>query len=106
MRSVEIELGGKIRNLRYSYNDTCQAEQIAGVSFGEIYKLGNTGIRILLWAGLKWEEKGLTQDRVGIWIGNFLQEGREFNELAEYISNAIKLSGLYGKSEEIDEKNE
>lgn len=106
MNYVNIDLD-KPRHIRYDYNSVCDFEEKSGKSIQELMsneglKLGLASLRSLLWAGLKWEENGLTVPRVGNMIQDFLKEGRSMEELGDAICKAFEVSGLFTKT---DEKN-
>jgi hypothetical protein len=107
MRYVEIAIGGKIRKLRYDFNALADLEERAGSGIAALVASGNMGyntIRLFLWAGLKWEDKGLTPARVGTWLQEFLEGGGEIATLMEYVTHALKVSGVT-KEEEDDQGN-
>jgi hypothetical protein len=64
---VEVELGGKVRNLRYTMNALAEIEDQLGVPLAEMenVKMTMKNIRVILWAGLIHEDKELTQEDVG-----------------------------------------
>lgn len=106
MNYVNIDLD-KPRHIRYDYNSVCDFEEKSNKSIQELMtndglKLGFSSLRNLLWAGLKWEENGLTVQRVGNMIQDFLKEGRSMEELGDAICKAFEVSGLFTKT---DEKN-
>ena len=111
MKSVPIELGGKMRNIRYGYNDACEIEALCGKTLMDVYRSGFVGIRAMLWGGLKWQERGLTPNMVGIWLDEFYEEGGRFDDVNGKVMEALMLSGfmkaLTPEEEEVEEeKNE
>jgi hypothetical protein len=65
--NVEVELGGKVRNLRYTMNALAEIEDNLGVPLSEMDKVKMTikNVRVILWAGLIHEDEELTQKEVG-----------------------------------------
>ena len=92
MKSYPVELGGKTRNIRYNFNALCDVEEATGKSITEIS--GLSSIRVLLWAGLRWEDKGLTAQRVGMWIEEYLTEGGEMDDLVNAAMKALSSTGI------------
>lgn len=95
MKSVPIELGGKMRNIRYNTNAICDIETTAGQPIMSVYRSGLVGVRMMLWGGMKWEEKGLTPNLVGLWLDDYYDEGGKFEELNKIILEALQNSGFY-----------
>jgi hypothetical protein len=90
INSVPIELGGKTRNLRFSFNALCLLEDTLGLPIAEIgealsgsVKLGT--VRALLYAGLSDEDETLTLKQVGRLI-----DSSRLGELAEAIRKAFE----------------
>ena len=116
---VYITLSGKERKLRYDINAAAEMEELMGGK-SLLYVMSNpmaagfAAIRILLWGGLKHAEKGLTLQRVGLMMQEYMEAGGSFGELAGKIGDAIKASKIMGESQadeetdakETDEGNE
>jgi len=71
-QSIPIELGGKTRHLRYTFNALMTLEDELEVPLSDIGKVltGSVSVKTLrtvLWAGLIHEDKELTQEQVGEW---------------------------------------
>jgi hypothetical protein len=99
MRYVEFEAGDKSYRLRYDFNAIADLEQQSGsgvISLFSEEKVGFHTIRMLLWAGLKWDTKGLTTEKTGDIINDFVAEGNSLEELSNYITDALQESGLFG----------
>ena len=72
-KSVPIELGGKTRNLRFTFNALVALEDDLGISISDIGELLSGSVRLkslrsLIWAGLLHEDKELTPDGIGEWL--------------------------------------
>lgn len=72
-QSIPIELGGKTRHLRFTFNSLVAIEEALGRPISEIGNImsGSVSvkdIRALIWAGLIHEDKELTQEQVGEWL--------------------------------------
>lgn len=66
-----LEVGGKVRNLRFDFNALAIIEEKLGKSTlsGEIFvNLRASDLRWFLWGGLVHEDPNLTCEEVGSWI--------------------------------------
>lgn len=107
---VEIELGGKTRTLHFDANAICDLEERMGRGIGAIMSEEAAGfytVRALLWAGLKHEDRGLTLERAGRLLNDYIIGGGDQAELGKAIQRALRESGLFGKprDSEDDEGN-
>ncbi len=100
MNYVNIELD-KPRRIRFDTNALCDAEEALGVGIGAMLnqQVGFRVIRALLWAGLKWEDRGLTLERTGTLIQKYLENGGDLGALGETLTRALMVSGLFESSE-------
>lgn len=92
-RSVPIKLD-RVRHLRYSFNDIADIEDALGVYFPEVAQapVSFRILRVLLWGGLKWEDKALRQNPAGlVATGNILQD---------WIDNGGSMKEVYAKCSE------
>lgn len=109
MRGVEVELGGKSRRIRYDFNAIADVEEKAAAGVVALFsedRVGLHAMRILLWGGLKHEDKGLTIARVGSMIQEYMEAGGDLQELMDQVGQALQKSGLVGNvtaGEETDE---
>jgi len=69
---VTVELGGKTREIRFDLNALVAIEDTLGC---DLVDKGTGGVpltlkavRVILWAGLRHEEPGLTEEHVGGWV--------------------------------------
>jgi hypothetical protein len=95
--AVPFDLLDKPRNLRFSINALADLEQHLGIGPAQIFEEGRVGfltIRGLLWAGLRWEDKRLTPERVGDLIETFIEKGGSLEGLMEPVSRALNSSGV------------
>ena len=79
----EIELD-KPRKFRYDYNAIADVEEKAGMGIGEMFsahRMGYHVIRLLVWGGLRWENRGLTTAQAGKMIGKYLENGGSLTEI-------------------------
>lgn len=104
---IFINIGGKKRVLRYDINAAVDIEKILGESLlaviGNPAKIGFRVILVLLWGGLKHAEKGLTEQRVGLWMQEYLETGGSLEELVIAIGEAMQKSKLTGNQSEVEE---
>lgn len=105
---VFINIGGKSRVLRYDINAAVDIEKLLGESLlgviGNPAKIGFRVILVLLWGGLKHAEKGLTEQRVGLWMQEYLEAGGDLEELVVDIGEAMQKSKLTGNKKETEEE--
>jgi hypothetical protein len=96
---VSIELGKRERNLRYDYNALCDLEEKAKVGIPKLMDeyAGFNTLRLLIWAGNKHENRGLTLDMVGLWIQEYLQDGGQLEDLYGKVTEELMNSGVLGK---------
>lgn len=102
-QSIPIELGGKTRHIRYTFNALVTLEDELGIPISEIGEIMSGSVslknlRRLIWAGLIHEDKDLTQEEVG-----------EFLSLADITEIADKLARAFEAalpSGEDNQKNE
>ena len=99
---VYITIGGKERRLRYDINAAADMEELMGGK-SLLYVLSNpmaagfSAIRILLWGGLKHAEKGLTLQRVGLMMQEYLENGGRIELLVEKLGAAVRQSKILGE---------
>lgn len=108
MNGTEIELGGKSRKLRYDFNAIADIEQKAGMGIGAMFDENRVGfhpVRLLIWGGLKWQERGLTIERAGQFVGDYIRDGGSLEELMEKVHTAMEQGGLISFKEPDDEGN-
>ena len=99
MRSITIELD-RPRRLRYDFNALADLEDKAGVGMGSLVsgsRMGFNTIRLLLWAGLKWEDKSLTVAGVGDILQGYLEGNGSLETVSKFIETAMMTSGILGK---------
>jgi hypothetical protein len=105
MTGVEIEIGGKSRRLRYDFNAIADIEQKAGLGIGALFdenRAGLNSLRLLIWGGLKWQERGLTVEQAGQIVGDYLSGGGTLEGLIAKVQRALQLSGVidFGEAKE------
>lgn len=84
------------RHLRFDINAICDAEEALGLGFQTLLspeRVGLYTIRIMIWAGLKWEDRGLTKEMAGKLLEDYMEKGNDPEELAQKIRNAISKAG-------------
>ena len=89
-QSIPIELGGKTRHIRYTFNALVTLEEELGIPISEIGEIMSGSVslknlRRLVWAGLIHEDKDLTQEEVG----EFLSLA-DIGGIAEKLGNAFE----------------
>lgn len=100
-----INIGGKERRLRFDINSAAEMEELLGGQ-SLLFVMSNPAaagfrvLRILLWGGLKHAEKGLTLQRVGIMMQEYMENGGSTEEIAEAVAAAIRASKIMGNMDE------
>ena len=89
-QSIPIELGGKTKHLRYTFNALVALEEKLGCSLSDIGTLltgsvSVTKLRTLIWAGLIHDDKELTEEQVGEWL-----DLTSISEIAEKFAEALE----------------
>ena len=106
MRYEEIHLD-KARKLRFDFNAIADLEQKAGVGIGALLseeKVGFNTLRLMIWAGLRWEDKRLTTDQAGEMLQDFVENGGDLTYVSVLLTKALEKSGILGKQGD-EEKN-
>lgn len=108
-RYVNVEIGGKGRQLRFDFNAVSDLEDYFGKGIGAILSEEQVGFKVLrgmYWAGLKWNNRGLTLPKVGDWLQKKLEGGMDMDDLSEPIIKALQYAGLIGTTEDIEEEEQ
>lgn len=96
MKTIELD---KQREIRFDFNAIADIEEETGMGISTLLDEENIGFntfRILLWAGLRHEDSGLTKKNVGILLDNYFKAGGTWTELGNKIFEAIEASGVLG----------
>jgi len=105
--SVPFGLFDRERRLRFDVNALCDIEDALGESVGTAFTDGKAGIktlRTLLWAGLKWEDRTLTPQKVGDLLNAYLENGGTIDVVGDTVGRALATSGLIGKEKDDTEE--
>lgn len=87
-----------LTDLRYDFNALADLEEKAGQGVGSLFSEGRLGfntIRLLVWAGCKWQNKNLTLEQAGQAIQDYVVSGNSMDALANTILDEIQKSGLF-----------
>lgn len=104
-RSVDIEIGGTVRRLRFSVGAFEELEAmlkhlpggIVDLLAKQVWTVSETVSALL--CGLKWEERGLQRTTVQSWVADYCRNTENgFGELHARIVAAAGLSGLFGST--------
>jgi hypothetical protein len=105
MRTYDFCVNNKDYSLKYTFNSICDLEEEAKIGLTSLLsseKVGLNTMRLILWAGLKWKEHGITKQRVGDLIQKFIEEGGDYSELCSKAANLI-VNSINNKSETLGE---
>ena len=100
-KSIPIELD-KVRNLRYGTNALCQMEDMLGkpISGFEETETGIKDLRIMLYCGLKWQDRRLSLVEVGNLMDEAISE-KGIDYLNDKLVEALELAlGTEKKTEQ------
>jgi hypothetical protein len=104
---VEVDIGGKVRLMRFDYNAVSDVEEKMGKGIPSIFSEQNVGfntIRMFYWAGLKWKNPGLTPQLAGNWLQDELANGRDMVSLMEPIMIGLKQAKILKTAEPGEEE--
>lgn len=100
MRSYSFSVKSKEYWLKYDFNAICDIEEMGKKPIQSLFSedsMGLSTIRLLIWGGLKHNDQGLTIQRAGFIIRDYLEEGGTLDELATNASKclvyALKVEG-------------
>ncbi len=108
-RFTEILLGGKPKRLRYDFNALADLEAKAGAGIGALMseeRVGLNTMRLLIWAGLKHEDRTLTPEKVGDMLQTLMEGGMELSVPMAAVTKALQQSGIIAKPGDDEEGNE
>ena len=100
MYSKEFEVNGKTKRLKYDFNAIADVEEKSGMGMAKLFSedmVGFNTIRLLVWAGLRHEERGITTDRAGMIIKDMMESGYTLETIMELIMEALTKSGVIPK---------
>src|SRR5690606_28276148 len=99
MRFVNVDLGGRERQLRFDFNAVADLEEHFGKGIASVMseeQVGFRTIRAMYWAGMKWRNPRLTVEKAGEWLQEELENGTSLEALLEPIIKARQVAVLTG----------
>jgi hypothetical protein len=96
-----ITIDGKEWRLRYNHNAVADAEEYSRRGFASMMSedhIGFSTVRVLLWAGLRAQEPGLTIQRAGLLMDTFIEQGGTHEELMTFILQAVNESKMFRRA--------
>ena len=109
MYSVDLEVSGKTKRIKYDFNSIADIEEKAGAGIAKLFAedmIGFHTIRLLLWAGLRHEDPGITVQRAGQLIKDMQEEGQSLEDIVGLMMEALTKSGIFGQAGENPTKPE
>jgi hypothetical protein len=87
------------RSLRFDLNALADFEQEVGMGFAQLMqtKAAFATVRAMVWAGLKHEDRGLTVDRAGTLIGEYVRDGGSIDEILTLCIETAVDQGALGR---------
>ena len=68
-----------------------------------MHRLCSMHTNFMLWGGLKHKEKGLTLDRTGILMQEYMEKGGTLQGLSQKINEALVEAGIFTRAKEESE---
>jgi len=89
----------RARALRFDLNALADFEQEVGMGFAQLMntKAAFATVRAMCWAGLKWQDRGLTIERTGSLIGEYVQDGGDIGEVLNLCIETAVNQGALGR---------
>lgn len=105
IRTVEFPFFDRLRHLKYTFPDYQELELRTGKTPGELVQaamgMSPGALRMLLWAGLKWEDRRVvTPDWVAQQIQKHIEQEKSIILILEKIDEAITASGYFRRRDE------
>lgn len=103
IRSVAFDLFDRPRNLRFDVNALADLEDRAKAGIAQLFseeRIGLNALRLMLWAGLKHEDRTLTVERVGDMLSEYLSKGGSLEEVTQILSEAVEACGLFERADQ------
>ena len=97
-KTVEIEINGQIKKLKFTYNAVADVEEKVGLGISALFtgeKVGFNTMRHLLWGGLKWQDRTITVPGAGAMIEKYIENGGRLDDLMLKIFEALDKSGVF-----------
>ena len=94
----EFEVNGKMKRLKYDFNAIADIEELSGMGLAKLFSaevLGLHTVRLLMWAGLKHEDHGITIQRAGLIIRDMMEEGHDFDSVLMLVIEALSKCGVF-----------
>jgi hypothetical protein len=91
MQTYSFTVDNKEYTIKYNFNTICDLEEASNLSISQIFqndRIGLNTVRLVIWAGLKWQDHGITKQRVGNILNQFIKEGKDYSDL---VTKAAKL---------------
>lgn len=100
--------------LKYDFNSVADIEEYFRKGIGQILSeemMGFNTIRVFYWVGLRWKLKGLTIQKTGQILGEYLSNGGSLDYLVQKMQEALEKAKIIktkseDELEEIDDEDE
>ena len=95
---ITLVFDNKPRHVRFTLNAVTDAEALTGKNLlSLLLEGGMRTTRALLWAGMKWEDRALTPEKVGDMMEKWITDGKSYNDLERAAIEALQESGWYAE---------
>jgi hypothetical protein len=113
--AVEIEFGGKVRELFYGIKELKELEnRLGAIPMGAVMthlsQIGISAITAALYVGLKDDDKSLTPNLIDKMLDDYIRpveaggEGKRIKVLADALSEALDATGLFKAADGLEEE--
>lgn len=95
-------IDGEQKIFRLDFNAIADLEALLGKGIGALMSEENLGFNVIrgfYWAGLKFQDKGITIQRAGNFVQRELSGGRELEDLMVPVTEALIASGYADRKE-------
>jgi len=111
---VKVEMNDEEYLLKYDFNSVADIEEYFRKGIGQILSeemIGFNTIRVFYWVGLRWKLKGLTIQKTGQILGEYLSNGGSLDYLVQKMQEALEKAKIIktkseDELEEIDDEDE
>lgn len=111
---VKVEMNDEEYLLKYDFNSVADIEEYFRKGIGQILSeemMGFNTIRVFYWVGLRWKIKGLTIQKTGQILGEYLSNGGDLDYLVQKMQEALEKAKIIktkseDELEEIDDEDE
>jgi hypothetical protein len=99
---IPIDLD-RSRSVKIDYGALRQIQTMLGKPIGRVFRdmqeLSLEDIEIVLWQGLRHEDRQLKRDDMARLLGKFFESGKDIGDVLSVLNDALMQSGFFGRGE-------